>query len=67
MSLHSAQQVADAFGVAKDTVLAWTRDGVLTPEVREGRIIRYDLDKVREQLAKRAKTSNRKPQLIPTI
>lgn len=67
MSLHSPAQVAEAIGVTSDTILGWTRDGIITPEVREGRVIRYDLEKVREQLAKRAKATTRKPQLIPTI
>jgi predicted site-specific integrase-resolvase len=67
MILHSPTQVAEVLGVSKDTVLGWTRDGIITAEVREQKIIRYDLDKVRGQLAKRAKTPTCRPQLVPTI
>jgi predicted site-specific integrase-resolvase len=67
MILHSPTQVAEVLGVSKDTVLGWTRDGIITAEVREQKIIRYDLDKVRGQLAKRAKTPPHRPLLVPTI
>jgi predicted site-specific integrase-resolvase len=67
MTLHSPAQVAEVLGVSKDKVLQWTRDGVITAEVREAKIIRYDLDKVRAQLAKRAKAAPTRSHLVPTI
>ena len=52
--MTTAAQLAAALGVSKDSVLQWTRAGIITPEIREGRTIRYDVERVKEQLARRA-------------
>lgn len=52
--------LAAALGVSKDSVLQWTRAGIITPEIREGRTIRFNEAKVREQLARRAAKPIRK-------
>lgn len=59
--MTTAAQLAAELGVSKDSILQWTRAGIITPEIREGRTIRYDADKVREQLAKRAAKKPTKP------
>lgn len=48
------QQVADHLGLDVSQVLRWEKSGILTPNVREGRVVRFDLEEVKATLAKRA-------------
>ena len=64
--LLNSKQVASAIGVSPQTVGAWVAEGAITPEIREGRVIRFDLSKVRAQLAKRATTTTRR-QKVATL
>ena len=59
MSLLNAKQTANSLGVSPQTIGEWTDQGIITPEIHEGRCIRFDLEKVRSQLAKRAKKAKR--------
>lgn len=45
-SFLNASQLAEALGVSCTTVTAWVRNGVITPEIHEGRVDRYDPVKV---------------------
>lgn len=60
-------ELAAELGVSKDAVLSWTRQGIITPEIREGRTIRYNVAKVREQLAKRAAKPAKKQHATITL
>ena len=64
MTLLTPQQLAEALSVSTGVIHRWTKAGTITPEIREGRCIRFDLDNVREQLAKRAK---RQPKPVQRI
>jgi len=59
MSLINAKQTAAELCVSQQTIGEWLDQGIITPEIREGRCIRFDLEKVRAQLAKRAKKAKR--------
>lgn len=50
--------LAKALGVAKSTIHMWTEQGVVLPEIREGKVFRYDLAKVMERLAERARAKS---------
>jgi hypothetical protein len=54
-SLFSANALAKELGLTHGTVLRLYRDEAIDAEIHEGRLIRFDLEKVRAALAKRAK------------
>jgi hypothetical protein len=54
-SLLSANALGKELGLTGDTILRLYRDEVIDAEIHEGRLIRFDLEKVRSTLAKRAK------------
>ena len=47
-------------GVSTATISEWVKKGIITPSIREGYIYRFDLDRVKEQLAERAKSNTEK-------
>jgi hypothetical protein len=53
--LFSANALAKQLGITGDTILRLYRDEVIDAEIHEGRLIRFDLEKVRTALAKRAR------------
>jgi hypothetical protein len=54
-SLLSANALGKELGISVNAVLRLYRDEVIDAEIHEGRLIRFDLEKVRSTLAKRAK------------
>ena len=54
MNLSTPQQLAEAIGVSKSVILTWHREGRIPAEVCEGRVIRFDAERVKATLAKRA-------------
>jgi DNA-binding transcriptional regulator YhcF (GntR family) len=69
-ALISARAVARHLGLDGSTVLRLYRQGVIEAEVYEGRIIRFDLQKVRTTLAKRAmqnREAKESSDLVPLI
>lgn len=69
MSLLSARATGRALGMSDSTIMRLYAERVIDAEVHEGRLIRFDLEKVRKTLAKRA-DQNRKTAspagMIPT-
>ncbi len=69
--LLSANALAKELGMNGDTILRLYRDEVIDAEIHEGRLIRFDLEKVRDRLAKRAKQNRqsiaRPSDLVPLI
>jgi predicted site-specific integrase-resolvase len=53
-SLLNGKQLAARLGVSAGQITLWHQAGVIPAEIKEGRCIRFDLDHVREHLAKRA-------------
>jgi hypothetical protein len=53
--LFSANALGKQLGISVNAVLRLYRDEVIDAEIHEGRLIRFDLEKVRTALAKRAK------------
>jgi hypothetical protein len=51
----SANALGKELGISVNAVLRLYRDEVIDAEIHEGRLIRFDLEKVRAALAKRAK------------
>jgi hypothetical protein len=51
----SANALGKELGISVNAVLRLYRDEVIDAEIHEGRLIRFDLEKVRTALAKRAK------------
>jgi hypothetical protein len=47
----SPTQTGEAFGVTGRTILYWEADGLIRASLRVGRIVRFDLNNVKEQLA----------------
>lgn len=58
--LLNMTKLAKCLGVAKSTVHDWQEQGVITAEIEEGKVFRYDLQKVRERLAERAREKREK-------
>ena len=54
-ALFSARALANEFGMTHTAILRLYRDEVIDAEIHEGRLIRFDLEKVRVALAKRAR------------
>lgn len=52
--LLTADELAEQLGVSKRLVMGWLADGRIPAAVREGHTLRFDPDKVRTALAKRA-------------
>lgn len=52
--LKNGKQTAAELGITPSSLCILVRDGVLTPEIHEGRLLRFDVAKVRRVLAKRA-------------
>lgn len=52
MKLINSRQVADELGVSPPTVRNWTKRGIITAEIKIGAVYRFDLEKVRKELAK---------------
>jgi hypothetical protein len=69
--LFSANALAKQLGLTGDTVLRLYRDDVIDAEIHEGRLIRFDIEKVRVALAKRAKRNRHsvatRADLVPLI
>jgi len=71
--LLNAKKTAAALGVSPQSIGEWLASGAITPEIHEGRVIRFNLDNVRAQLAKRAKKAKRETyaksetNLVPTL
>jgi hypothetical protein len=51
----SANALGKELGISVNAVLRLYRDEAIDAEIHEGRLIRFDLEKVRTALAKRAK------------
>lgn len=70
-ALFSANALAKELGMNGDTILRLYRDEVIDAEIHEGRLIRFDLEKVRVALAKRAKRNRQsvatRADLVPLI
>ena len=49
-----------ALGVSQGTISIWTAEGKITPEIKEGRTARYDIAKVKAELAARVKKGQSK-------
>lgn len=58
--LLTTQQLAAALNVGAQTVRDWHKAGVIPAEIAEGHVFRFNLENVREALAKRAKKGARK-------
>lgn len=52
--LLNGKQLAARLGISAMQVSRWHQSGVIPAEIKEGRCIRFDLERVREHLAKRA-------------
>lgn len=63
--LQNAKGTAAALGMHPNQISRLMKEGAITPEVREGRLVRFDVEKVRKQLRKRA-AANLKSESIPT-
>jgi predicted site-specific integrase-resolvase len=55
MQTLNQRKLAIELGISTETISRLTKSGAITPVVKEGMLIRYDLDQVRQQLAERAK------------
>lgn len=70
-ALFSANALAKELGMNGDTILRLYRDEVIDAEIHEGRLIRFDLEKVRVALAKRARRNRHsvatRSDLVPLI
>jgi len=53
-ALISARSLANELGMTHTAILRLYRDEAINAEIHEGRLIRFDLEKVRAALAKRA-------------
>lgn len=49
------EQTAREVGTSKPTLLEWHKQGIVPSVVNEGRVIRFDIDEVKEALKARAK------------
>lgn len=47
-------ELAAALGVCPATISNWTKARKITPEINEGKVIRFDLDSVKAELKSRA-------------
>jgi hypothetical protein len=63
--LFFANALAKQLGITGDTILRLYRDEAIDAEIHEGRLIRFDLEKVRTALAKRAKRNREPPFPLP--
>jgi hypothetical protein len=67
----SARATARALGIGHAALLRFYRDGAFDAEIHEGATIRFDLQKVRIALAKRAKahrsTTRHPAGMVPTF
>jgi hypothetical protein len=52
--LVNAQELAAIYGVTCATITAWYREGIIPAEMAEGRVYRFDTEKVRLVLRHRA-------------
>lgn len=70
-ALFSARALANELGMTHTAILRLYRDEVIDAEIHEGRLIRFDLEKVRVALAKRAKRNRHsvatRSDLVPLI
>ena len=70
-ALFSARALANEFGMTHTAILRLYRDEVIDAEIHEGRLIRFDLEKVRVALAKRARRNRHsvatRSDLVPLI
>lgn len=70
-ALFSARALANELGMTHSAILRLYRDEVIDAEIHEGRLIRFDLEKVRVALAKRAKRNRHsvatRSDLVPLI
>ncbi len=69
--LLSARALASQLGMTHTAILRLYRQEIIDAEIHEGRLIRFDLEKVRDRLAKRAKQNRqsiaRPVDLVPLI
>lgn len=61
----SASETAKAIGTTSGNIMAWYRAGIIPAEVAEGKVFRFDVEKVRMILAKRAKRHQERPDWCP--
>lgn len=54
-TLLSPTALSKLLSTSRTTINNWTKEGKITPEIWEGHIIRYDLEKVQAELAERAR------------
>ena len=70
-ALFSANALAKELGMTGDTILRLYREEIIDAEIHEGRLIRFDIEKVRAALAKRAKRNRHsvatRADLVPLI
>jgi predicted site-specific integrase-resolvase len=52
--LVNQDQLARLLGVSKTTVSIWHKQGIISAAIEESRNVRFDAEKVRRELAKRA-------------
>ena len=52
--LWGAPELSERWGISKQKILSMFHSGVITAEIAEGKVIRFDLDTVEKQLRERA-------------
>ena len=60
--LLNAKQLAAEIGVSPPTILSWHAKGIIKAEIKVGRVCRFDLTKVRKQLAAETVASVHEPE-----
>lgn len=64
--LVNRSQLAKELGVSYSTIQVWEGMGVITPALHIGTVIRYDIERAKEQ-AGRWKERKRKPRLLMSL
>ncbi len=64
--LLTADELAEVLQVSKRTVKTWLADGLIPAAIREGQVLRFDLPKVKQSLAKRAAKASKTPTEVAT-
>ena len=60
--LLNAKQLAAEIGVSTPTILSWHAKAIITAEIKVGRVCRFDLAKVRKQIAAHTQSTVREPE-----
>lgn len=74
MKLVTDIELAEVLSVSRNTVRNWLADGTITAAIHEPKVLRFDVDAVKRQLAKRAtkkapslKKSDKSTSMVPTL